>query len=104
MRVIVRNVQTGKYYKSPGEWTIKSEEAYDFKHTSQVIESKVWAKEEVVEIVFSFSEKKYDISILLGTLEPSLAKQVRPAKKLDRDKKSRRERKTIQKGLNKDTP
>ena len=52
MRVLVRNVRTGKYFKAPGTWTDNAQEAHDFKGTYQAIESRVWEKGDAVEIVF----------------------------------------------------
>ena len=69
MRVLVRNVRTGKYFKAPGTWTDNAQEAHDFKGTYQAIESRVWEKGDAVEIVFSFGEKRYDVSILVGAVE-----------------------------------
>src|SRR5215212_5684258 len=66
MRVFVRNVRTARFFKAPGEWTENIEEAHDFERTCNAIESKNWSDEEVVELVFSFGEQKYDLNIVLG--------------------------------------
>jgi len=95
MRVIVRNVRTGKYFKAPGIWTNHAEEAYDFKGTYQAIESKVWAKDEAVEIVFSFGEKRYDVSILVGAVETRVFPRVSPGKNPSRLSKTSRANATL---------
>jgi hypothetical protein len=91
MRVIVRKLRSGKYFKAPEEWTDNAQEAHDFKGTYQAIESKVWAKDEPVEIVFSFGEKKYDVSILVGAVESRLFPRLSAGKNVSRATKSRRE-------------
>jgi hypothetical protein len=100
MRVLVRNVRTGKYFKAPENWVDKAEEAHDFKGTYQAIESKVWGKDEAVEIVFSFGEKRYDVSILVSAVESSsLSPRLYSGRNGRRDARPRRAGKTSQPGV-----
>jgi hypothetical protein len=72
MRVLVRNLKTGRYLKAVGDWTDRAEEAHDFQRTYNAIESRAWGQEDV-ELVFSFGEKQYDLSIPLGQAVPPRA-------------------------------
>jgi hypothetical protein len=39
MRILLKDVRTGRYFQRPGVWVQKAEEAHDFKHESRVIEA-----------------------------------------------------------------
>src|SRR5438094_3217709 len=65
MRVLLRNVITGKYYKGEGQWTADAPEAYDFRSGAHAIKTWAGSAETCLEMVFSFGDSKYDLTLAL---------------------------------------
>ncbi len=101
MRVLVRNVLTGKYYKAPGQWTGSPEKAHDFKGTYHALGSKIWGKNEAVEIVFSFGDKKYDVCILVGGVQSNVSPRLPPGKNSNRGTQCPRVGKKLKRDIDK---
>ena len=99
----MRSVRTGKYFKAPGDWTDKVEDARNFKGTYDAIQSKGLTDGEVVEIVFTFGEKKYDVSIRVGAAtEPRLSSPQQPSgENISREVKGRRSGRKLPGGFDK---
>jgi len=89
MRVLVRNVATKRYFKEPGHWSAKKEQAHDFQTTSHALsDARTIRTADRLEVVFSFGEDKYDIVLPVGALGPEYMGL--PARKLDALKPTRR--------------
>jgi hypothetical protein len=63
MRVLLRNVKTGLFYKVPWKWTAKRDVACNFGGTFQALRFAENNRLRGVELVLTFGEPEYDLAI-----------------------------------------
>jgi hypothetical protein len=63
MRVLIRNAETGLFFRDGPGWTAARMEARDFSHTTEAIEFAIETGLRNVEIVFSFADPRYDLRL-----------------------------------------
>jgi hypothetical protein len=63
MRVLIRNAQSGLFFRDSQSWTAARMEARDFNHTADAIEFAAEAGLHNVEVVFSFDDPQYDLRL-----------------------------------------
>lgn len=61
MKALLQQIETGFYFKSPGQWTASTREAYDFKSSLNARSYCVRCKMPGLQIRLKFEEDKYDI-------------------------------------------
>jgi hypothetical protein len=66
--VLLRNPETGLFYGAAGDW-VRLKEASSFASSYNAIETAVWLPERKLEVVFSFEDPLYDISIPIKQVE-----------------------------------
>lgn len=62
MKVVIRNVKTGLYFKSHDEWTTAVEAAMDFVRGADAISFALRNSLTEVEVIHAFPEPEYNIS------------------------------------------
>lgn len=73
MKVVIRNVKTGLYFKSDDEWTTDTETAMDFFRGADAISFAMRNSLADVEVIHSFPEPEYNISsgvLAIGPKKP----------------------------------
>jgi len=63
MRVLVRDVGSGRYLGKGERWTRLIDKAYDFQKSSRAMEAALRCKRERLEIVLAFEEHRYDMTL-----------------------------------------
>jgi hypothetical protein len=61
MKALLQQIETGLYFKSPGQWTSNPGEAYDFESSLNARSYCVRCKMPGLQIRLKFEQDKYDI-------------------------------------------
>jgi hypothetical protein len=67
MKVLLRNIQNGLYFRTPSQWASDPTEALDFFGTGQAIQAALESRLEDVQVVLSFGDPQHDIVLPLAT-------------------------------------
>ena len=65
MRVLLRDVRTGLYFRESEDWTAETEKAQSFKHSAEAMNLARKHRLEEAEVVLSFEESKYTVALPL---------------------------------------
>ena len=65
MRVLLRDVRTGLYFREPQGWTAETEKAQSFKHSAEAMNLARKHRLEEAEVILSFEESSYAVSLPL---------------------------------------
>jgi hypothetical protein len=65
MRVLLRDVRTGLYFREPEHWTAETEKAQSFKHSAEAMNLARKHRLEEAEVILSFEESKYTVALPL---------------------------------------
>jgi hypothetical protein len=63
MRVILRDVKSGDYYKGGGKWTRELEGAKDYQSTARAIEAATRVEHQALEIVLAFDDPYFNMTL-----------------------------------------
>ena len=65
MRVLLRDIRTGLYFREPQDWTAETEKAQSFKHSAEAMNLARKHCVEEAEVILSFEESKYTVALPL---------------------------------------
>jgi hypothetical protein len=65
MRVLLRDVRTGLYFREPQDWTAETQKAQSFKHSAEAMNLARKHRVQEAEVVLSFEESSYTVSLPL---------------------------------------
>jgi len=68
MRVILRDVKSGEYYKGGKRWTHDLGAAKDYRSTTRAIEAAVRVERGSLEIVLAFDDPYFNMSLPISRL------------------------------------
>lgn len=71
MSVLLRNVETGLYYKEAPQWTSERPEALDFKDVTRALELATRPGLESVEVVVSCPDEQGDLVLAVQGATPA---------------------------------
>ncbi len=63
MRVLLRDADTGLYFKDPRQWTTNNQEALCFRHSAEAMDQARLQGLENAEIVLSFDETRQSVAL-----------------------------------------
>ena len=65
MRVLLRDASTGFYYQEPGNWTLDTRSAKNFRHSADAMNlARNWGLQRA-EVVLAFDEPDYAVALPL---------------------------------------
>ncbi len=70
MRVLLRDVRTGLYFREPAAWTAETDQALSFKHSAQAMDRARQHRLAEAEVVLSFDETRHSIALPLPPAGP----------------------------------
>jgi len=65
MRVLLRDTDTGLYFREPRAWTTETEKALSFKHSAEAMNLARAECVENAEVVLTFEESSYSVALPL---------------------------------------
>ncbi len=65
MRVLLRDVRTGLYFREPAHWTAETEKAQSFKHSAEAMDLARQQRVENAEVVLAFEQPPRTITLPL---------------------------------------
>jgi hypothetical protein len=65
MRVLLRDVRTGLYFRQPHGWTAETEQAQSFKHSAEAMNLARKQRVQEAEVILSFEESSYAVALPL---------------------------------------
>jgi hypothetical protein len=69
MRVILRDVKSGEYYKGAGQWTRTIEAAKDYLSAARAVEAALRAERQCLEIILAFDDPFYNVTLPVNRLD-----------------------------------
>ncbi len=68
MRILLRHIKTGQFYRESNDWTDAAEEALCFQHSGHAIQVATEQELKDAEILLAFGDPRYDIHLPLHKL------------------------------------
>ena len=65
MRVLLRNLRTGLYFREPESWTPESDQAQNFKHSAEAMDLARTQHVEQAEVILAFEEPCFTVALPL---------------------------------------
>ncbi len=65
MRVLLRDSDTGLFFRQPEQWTRKAEEAQSFRHSAEAMDLARAERVQNAEVVLTFEEGQYAVALPL---------------------------------------
>ncbi len=65
MRVLLRDLRTGLYFREPAEWTAETQQAQNFKHSAEAMDFARREGVENAEVVLDFNESSFSVALPL---------------------------------------
>ena len=65
MRVLLRDTETGLYFRQPTHWTAQSHEAQSFKHSAEAMDLARAQGVETAEVVLAFDHPPFTVALPL---------------------------------------
>lgn len=65
MRVLLRDADTGLYFREPRDWTTETKKAQSFKHSAEAMNLARAECVENAEVVLTFEESSYSVALPL---------------------------------------
>jgi hypothetical protein len=65
MRVLLRDVRTGLYFREPEAWTAQTEQALSFRHSADAMDRARAHRVAEAEVVLAFDETRHSVSLPL---------------------------------------
>jgi len=65
MRILLRDLDTGLYFREPEQWTAETERAQTFRHSAEAMDLARAEKVQNAEVVLAFEEPRYSVALPL---------------------------------------
>ncbi len=68
MRVLLRDIRTGLYFREPEDWTAQTDQAQSFKHSAEAMDLARAQRLQHAEIILAFEETSQTVALALPHL------------------------------------
>lgn len=68
MRVLLRDVRTGLYFREPQDWTAETDQALSFRHSADAMDQARAQCLAQAEVILAFDETRYSVALPLPGL------------------------------------